>query len=115
MSSVQINWPNTKEKVTIDKSGSNEAALILLNCYLIILGLWHHLWVEDRQIKFLNNQVEQDHRFIKKRVAPMLGFKSKTSLESTIAGYELIHMLRKGQFEDAGKMTVPEQFYALAA
>ena len=50
-----------------------------------------------------------------RRYCPMLGFKSKTSLESTIAGYELIHMLRKGQFEDAGKMTVSEQFYALAA
>ena len=45
----------------------------------------------------------------------MMGFKSRTSLESTIAGYELIHMLRKGQFEDDGNMTVIEQFYALAA
>ncbi len=45
----------------------------------------------------------------------MLGFKSMTSLESTIAGYELIHMLRKGQFEGAEGMTVFEQFYALAA
>ena len=103
------------EKVTIDKSGSNEAALILLNAYLMILGLWPHFWVEDRQIKYLNNQIEQDHRFIKKRVKPMMGFKSRKSLESTIAGYELIHMLRKGQFEDAGNMTVFEQFYALAA
>ena len=103
------------EKVTIDKSGSNEAALILLNAYLMILGLWLHVWVEDRQIKYLNNQIEQDHRFIKKRVKPMMGFKSRKSLESTIAGYELIHTLRKGQFEDAGNMTVFEQFYALAA
>ena len=36
------------EKITIDKSGANEAALILLNCYLLSLGLWPHCWVEDR-------------------------------------------------------------------
>lgn len=59
--------------------------------------------------------VEQDHRNIKKRTNPMLGFKSRASLESTIAGYELINMLKKGQFENAQEMTVFEQFYALAA
>jgi len=73
------------------------------------------VWIEDRQIKYLNNQIEQDHRFIKKRVKPMIGFKSRKSLESTIAGYELVHMLRKGQYENAGNMSVFEQFYALAA
>jgi len=45
----------------------------------------------------------------------MIGFKSRKSLESTIAGYELVHMLRKGQYENAGNMSVFEQFYALAA
>ena len=45
----------------------------------------------------------------------MMGFKSRKSLESTIAGYELVYMIRKGQFEDAGNMTGFEQFYALAA
>jgi putative transposase len=59
--------------------------------------------------------IEQDHRHIKKRTNPMLGFKSKASLESTIAGYELINMLRKGQFDNAQGMTVFEQFHALAA
>lgn len=103
------------DKITIDKSGANEAALILLNCYLFILGLWPHCWIEDRQIKYLNNMIEQDHRHIKKRINPMLGFKSKASLEATIAGYELVNMLRKGQFDNAEGMTVFEQFYALAA
>ncbi|GFR17527.1 transposase for insertion sequence element IS257 in transposon Tn4003 [Trichonephila clavata] len=59
------------EKVVIDKSGSNTAALDDLNREIS----------EDRrimvfQIKYLNNIVEQDHRFIKKRIRPMLGFKS---------------------------------------
>ena len=103
------------EKITIDKSRANEAAIILLNCYLFSLGLWPHCWVECRQIKYLNNMIEQDHRHIKKRTNPMLGFKSKASLESTIAGYELVNMLRKGQFDNAQGMNVFEQFYALAA
>ena len=105
-------WP---EKITIDKSRANEAALILFNCYLFSLGLWPDCWVESRQIKYLNNMIEQDHRHIKKRTNPMLGFKSKASLESTIAGYELVNMLRKGQFDNAQGMKVFEQFYTLAA
>jgi putative transposase len=103
------------EKITIDKSGANEAAVVLLNCYLFSLGLWLHCWVECRQIKYLNNMIEQDRRHIKKRTKPMLGFKSEASLVSTIAGYELINMLRKGQFDNAQGMTVFEQFHALAA
>ena len=103
------------EKITIDKSGANEAALILLNCWLYLVGLWPHVWVEDRQIKYLNNIIEQDHRHIKRRTNPMLGFKSVESAESTIAGYELINMLRKGQHVDAENITIFEQFYGLAA
>jgi hypothetical protein len=45
----------------------------------------------------------------------MLGFKSWGSMESTIAGYELINMLRKGQHIHAENMTIYEQFYELAA
>jgi len=103
------------QKVTIDKSGANEAALVLLNCWLFMLGLWHKTWVESRQIKYLNNRVEQDHRFIKRRTNPMLGFKSVRSAHSTIAGYELIHMLKKGQHKNADKMNIFQQFYTLAA
>jgi len=57
----------------------------LLNCFLYLEGLWPHIWVEDRQIKYLNNIIEQDHRYIKRRTNPMLGFKSVASAESTIA------------------------------
>ena len=103
------------EKVTVDKSGANEAALIHLNCMLCLLGLWPHVWIDIRQMKFLNNRIEQDHRNIKRRTNPMLGFKSWGSMESTIAGYELINMLRKGQHIHAENMTIYEQFYELAA
>jgi transposase-like protein len=103
------------EKVTVDKSGANEAALIHLNCMLCLLGLWPHVWIDICQMKFLNNRIEQNHRNIKRRTNPMLGFKSWGSMESTIAGYELINMLRKGQHIHAENMTIYEQFYELAA
>ncbi len=52
-----------------------------------------------RQQKYLNNIIEQDHRFIKKVIKPMMGFKSFNTAEKTIAGIEVMHMLRKGQVE----------------
>jgi transposase-like protein len=42
--------------------------------------------------------VEQDHRNIKSRLRPMLGFKQFENAASTIGGVELIHRIRKGQF-----------------
>ena len=50
---------------------------------------------QHRQIKYLNNIVKQDHRFIKRIVKPMLGFKSFKSACSTISGIETMRMLRK--------------------
>ncbi len=50
-----------------------------------------------RQTKYLNNIVEQDHRFIKKITNPMLGFKSFQTADRTLMGIEAMHMLRKGQ------------------
>jgi transposase-like protein len=47
------------------------------------------------QTKYLNNIVEQDHRFIKKITNPMLGFKSFQTPEETLAGIEAFHILRK--------------------
>lgn len=48
-------------------------------------------------VKYLNNIIEQDHRFIKRKVKPMLGFDSLETAENTIAGIEIMHMIRKGQ------------------
>ena len=52
-----------------------------------------------RMTKYLNNIVEQDHRFIKKKIKPMLGFKSIETAERTICGIEIMHMIKKGQVE----------------
>ena len=95
------------EKITIDKSGANTAALESYNAE-------HEADIEIRQIKYLNNIVEQDHRAVKRVVRPMLGFKSFRSAAATIAGIELMHMIRKGQMRTTGKLRPAQQFYALA-
>ena len=51
-----------------------------------------------RSSKYLNNLIEQDHRSVKQRVAVMLGFKRFRNAAITIAGIELMHRIRKGQF-----------------
>src|SRR6204780_1758508 len=50
-----------------------------------------------RPTPYLNNIIEQDHRFIKKRITASLGFRSPEGAWRTIEGYEAIHMIRKGQ------------------
>ncbi|WP_070147232.1 IS6 family transposase, partial [Bacillus mycoides] len=52
-----------------------------------------------RRIKYLNNIVEQDHRFIKKRIRSMLGFKSYKTSASILSGVEAIHMVKKEQID----------------
>ena len=70
----------------------------------------HEADIEIRQIKYLNNIVEQDHRAVKRVVRPMLGFKSFRSAAATIAGIELMHMIRKGQMRATGKLRPARQF-----
>ncbi|MBJ8055549.1 IS6 family transposase [Bacillus cereus] len=53
--------------------------------------------IQIRQVKYLNNIVEQDHRFIKKRVRSMLGFKSFKTAAFILSGVEAMHMMKKGQ------------------
>ena len=54
---------------------------------------------EIRSSKYLNNLIEQDHRPIKLRLGPMLGLERFRRAATTIAGIELLHRIRKGQFE----------------
>jgi len=53
-----------------------------------------------RKIKYLSNIIEQDHRFIKRKIKPMLGFDSFETDEKTICGIEIMNMIRKGQVEE---------------
>jgi transposase-like protein len=56
-----------------------------------------------RTAPYLNNIIEQDHRFIKKRVTASLGFRSADGAWRTIEGYEAMHAIRKGQVRWVGK------------
>jgi transposase-like protein len=98
------------EKVTIDKSGANTAALEALQEET-------GAKIEIRQSQYLNNGVEQDHRAVKRIVRPMLGFKSFHSARITLAGIELMHMIKKEQMiqVDGQSLSAAEQFYSLAA
>ncbi len=55
--------------------------------------------IQTRQLKYLNNIVEQDHRFIKKRIRSMLGFKSFRTATSILAGVKAMHMMKKEQID----------------
>ncbi|PFH73732.1 IS6 family transposase [Bacillus nitratireducens] len=55
--------------------------------------------IQLRQVRYLNNIVEQDHRFIKKRVRSMLGFKSFKTATSILSGVEAMHMIKKEQID----------------
>jgi transposase-like protein len=57
---------------------------------------WKH--IKLRSSKYLNNLIEQDHRGVKSRTGPMLGFKNFDCAATTIAGIELLRRIRKGQF-----------------
>lgn len=65
----------------------------------------------------MNNNIEQDHRRIKRRIRSMLGFKCTASANTTLAGIKLIHMMRKQQgiFTEATPLSLKQQFTALAA
>jgi len=67
-----------------------------------------------RPVKYLNNILEQDHRFIKRRVRAGLCFKGFLSAWPTIQGYEAMHLLRKGQVEGTSRGDVLSQNRFLA-
>ena len=67
-----------------------------------------------RQIKYLNNLIEQEHRPIKRITSPMMGFKAFASAAATLAGIELQRMLKKGQNILDNELPAWKQFYALA-
>ena len=62
-----------------------------------------------RPVAYLNNIVEQDHRFIKRRIAASLWFRSVKGALNTIAGYESMHMIRKGQVKWLAKGDITAQ------
>jgi transposase-like protein len=99
------------ETITIDGSDANEAAIKSYNAA-------HGTTIIIRQVKYLNNMVEQDHRGVKRVTRPMLGFQSFEAAQDTLVGIELMHMIKKRQMVvEAGEegLTAAELFSSLAA
>ncbi len=71
------------DRVLIDRSGANLAGLQSLNVILKFIGAGRIIKI--LQVKYLNNILEQDHRFIKRIARPMLGFKAFDSAAATLA------------------------------
>lgn len=97
------------EKITIDKSGSNTAAIQSIRAD-------SGADIEMRQSKYLNNIVEQDHRAVKRIVRPMLGFKSFRCARALIAGIETMRMIKKAQLDGSHGQasSAAAKFYSLA-
>ena len=88
----------TPRVITVDKNAAYPKALTELKAAGVVPAT-----CELRQVKYLNNWVEQDHRFIKRLVKPGLGFFSFETAWRTLQGYEVMHMIRKGQVNGVGK------------
>jgi transposase-like protein len=96
--------------VNINQSGANTAGLKQVNRD-------NQTRIKIRQCKYLNNIIEQDHRRIKRLTRPMLGFKNFHAAQWTLAGIEVMAMIKKGQMKTSvgDKQSPAELFYALAA
>jgi putative transposase len=102
-----IGQNGTPEKVTIDKSGANTAAIKTCNED-------HEAGIGIRQVKYLDNIVEREHRAVKRVVRPMLGFTSFRSAQVALAGIELMQLVRKVQVQGKGKLRPAQLLYLLA-
>jgi IS6 family transposase len=69
---------------------------------------------ELRQVKYLNNVIEQDHRFIKRLVKPGMGFFSFQTAWRTLQGYEIMNIMRKGQVQGVNKGDIVGQIVWIA-
>jgi transposase-like protein len=105
---LQANHTVPPRVITVDKNAAYPAAFAVLQqertlpetCLL-------------RQCKYLNNVVEQDQQFLKRRVNPGLGFGAFTTAQRTIQGYEAMHMLRKGQLDRVAKRDILAQNHVI--
>ena len=106
------------QRIVIDGSQTNREAIIScdMTSRLQERRRLHTKPIRIRQSQYLNNRIEQDHRRIKRRVRSMLGFKSFTSATITLAGIEMVQMMRKrqGRYSYNPSPSLAEQFQTLA-
>jgi putative transposase len=107
------------ERIVIDGSQTNREAILLCDTADRLQDRSGRELkpIRIRQSAYSNNRIEQDHRAIKRRVRPMLGFKSEASARIILGGIEMVHMMRKGQAKYARNMnlSLAEQFERLVA
>ncbi len=95
--------------INVDKNAAYPKAIAELKAAGILPAS-----VELRQVKYLNNLIEQDHRFIKRVVKPAMGFFSIETAGRTLQGYEVMHMIRKGQMLGVNKGDITGQVTFIA-
>jgi transposase-like protein len=107
------------ERIVVDGSQTNREAILSCDAESRLQDRSRRRLkpIRIRQSRYLNNRLEQDHRAVKRRVRPMLGFKSACSARVILDGIEMIHMMRKGQAKYAfnQQLSLAEQFHLLAA
>ena len=102
--------------INVDKNAASPKAIADLKAMGVLPES-----VELRQVKYLNNLIEQDHRFIKRLVKPGMGFFSVESACQTLQGDESMNMIRKGQMhavvkgDITGQVTFIAGLFAVAA
>ncbi|PVE20410.1 IS6 family transposase [Microvirga sp. KLBC 81] len=114
-----LNRHGRPERIVIDGSQTNREAILSCDTTdrLQDRSRLQLKPIRIRQSQYLNNRIEQDHRAVKRRVRPMLGFKSMNSAQAILGGIEMVHMIRKGQAKcvRAALLSLAEQFERLAA
>jgi transposase-like protein len=96
--------PSAPRVINVDKNAAYPRAIADLKAIGVLPAS-----VELRQVKYLNNLIEQDHRFIKRLTKPGMGFFSFETASRTLQGYEVMNMIRKGQVRGVGKGEVRDQ------
>jgi len=95
--------------INVDKHAAYPSAIAVLQQDKTLLQS-----TQLRQNKYLNNGIEQDHRFVQRLIKPGLGFKSFNTARRTLKGYETMNMLRKGQVIEVSKGDVQAQLHFMA-
>jgi transposase-like protein len=107
------------ERIVIDGSQTNHEAIIACDGESRLQNRSRRSLkpIRIRQSQYLNNRIEQDHRRIKRRIRPMLGFKSTASAATILSGIEMVHMMRKRQagYAYSPAPSLAAQFEILAA
>ena len=102
--------------ITVDKNAAYPPAIETLKTDKSLLKA-----TKTRQRKYLNNIVEQDHRFLKRRTRTGLGFNSFNTARRTLKGYEAMNMIRKGQIKGTdqgdviGQLSFINQIFGVVA